>query len=99
MNNQEPTNRELMDVNRELMTAIYDLSSAMQAFATNTEKRLSRIESTMVTKDYLDERLSHLTGRIVRKTDALVEQLVAEKSLSRPSADRILAMPPSLESL
>ncbi len=49
-----------MVLSRELMTAIHDLSSAMQAFATNTEKRLSRIESTMVTKDYLDERLSHI---------------------------------------
>ncbi len=82
-----------------LEKTIQDLAVSVQLFATNTEKRLSRIESTMVTKEYLDERLSHLTGRIVRKTDALVEHLVAEKSLSRPSADRILAMPPSLESL
>ncbi len=82
-----------------LEKTLQDLAATMNMFATNTEKRLSRIESTMVTKEYLDERLSHLTGRIVRKTDVLVEQLVAERSLSRPSADRILAMPPSLESL
>ena len=46
------------------------------------DKRLTRVESTMVTKDYLDEKLVDLRGDIVillrkedRKLEALIEKL------------------------
>lgn len=63
------------------------------------ESRVTKVESTMVTKDHLDQKIATLIGRTNRKTEALVEQLVVEKTLSRPGADRILVMPPSLEAL
>jgi hypothetical protein len=46
------------------------------------DKRLTRVESTMVTKNYLDEKLADLRGDVVvllrkedRKLEALIEKL------------------------
>jgi len=63
--------------------------------------RLTRVEATMVTKEYLDEKLYDLRGDMVimtRKVDTkvntLVRELVQQKSLKPASAQKILANEP-----
>ncbi|MEK7068035.1 MAG: hypothetical protein AAB956_03495, partial [Patescibacteria group bacterium] len=65
------------------------------------DERLTRIEATMVTKDYLDDKLSDLKGDLVvlmRKEDAklgaLVEILQKRKVISNEDVKTILAMQP-----
>ncbi|PIT94093.1 hypothetical protein COU00_00755 [Candidatus Falkowbacteria bacterium CG10_big_fil_rev_8_21_14_0_10_43_11] len=79
MENQEPTNGEILE--------------AINNFANNNEQRLqsietdivelnqgaAKIEATMVTKDYLDDKLSDLKGDLIvvmRKEDAKLQALV-----------------------
>ncbi|MBP9762195.1 hypothetical protein KBD34_01105 [Patescibacteria group bacterium] len=99
-----------------------DVLGAFQVFATDTEVRLSRLEtkfrdvetaivkleskvdgleSRMVTKDYLDDKIADLRGDLVvlsrksnKKLETVIEELVANHSLKRSVADRILAMEP-----
>lgn len=63
--------------------------------------RLRSIEARMVDKAYLDDKLADLRGDLIaltRKEDVklctLVDELVDQGSLSRRTADRILAMEP-----
>lgn len=65
------------------------------------EPRLSRIEATMVTKDYLDDKLADLRGDLVvimrkedKKLHVLLEEMVRAGTLSPRVAKRILAMEP-----
>lgn len=67
----------------------------------NNEGRLSRIESLMVTKDYLDDKLSDLKGDLViimRKEDAklqaLIDVLQKRNLISGEEARLILSMQP-----
>ncbi|MFA5129881.1 MAG: hypothetical protein WC477_03065 [Patescibacteria group bacterium] len=67
----------------------------------SVKSRITSMESQMVTKDYLDNKLADLRSDLVvltrkenTKLSVLVEELVVEKSLTRKSADRILAMEP-----
>lgn len=105
--------------------AMETVLSAIQAFASNTEvrltkiesrltgtelkleglprihARLTKIESTMVTKDYLDDKIADLKGELIilarkanTKLSVFVEELVASKTLKRSIADKILALEP-----
>ena len=65
------------------------------------EGRLDRIEATMVTKDYLDEKLADLRGDLVvltRKEDhkltALVEILASKNVITPEESARIISMEP-----
>lgn len=65
------------------------------------EGRLNKVEALMVTKDYLDEKMSDLKGDIVvlmRKEDVklktLVEILQNKKILSADDAKKILSLEP-----
>src|SRR3989338_6159239 len=53
------------------------------------DHRLNKIEATMVTKDYLDDKLADLSGDLVvllrkedKKLGALIEELVSNKVIS-----------------
>jgi hypothetical protein len=65
------------------------------------ESKISGLESRMVTKDYLDDKIVDLRGDLVvlsrksnKKLETVIEELVANHSLKRSVADRILAMEP-----
>ncbi|MFA6429670.1 MAG: hypothetical protein WCV84_04210 [Patescibacteria group bacterium] len=65
------------------------------------DQRFERIEGAMVTKDYLDERLTslrdeliHLSRRTNTKLSVLIEDLESRKVLDHASAQRILALEP-----
>ncbi len=98
-----------------LETKTDNILTAINDFATDTEKRfqgienrfgtmetkVTRIDATMVTKDYLDDKLADLRGDlvvIVRKEDtkvsALLKLLQAKKLLSPKETGKILSMEP-----
>lgn len=63
------------------------------------ETRMGGIENRMVTNEYLDDKLFALRADLIRmakraekRFEQLLEELVAEKSLKRSTADRLLAM-------
>ena len=65
------------------------------------EGKVDKIEATMVTKDYLDEKLADLRGDLVvltRKEDTkvgkLIEVLKRRKVISEEETKEILAMEP-----
>ncbi|MBI2416179.1 MAG: hypothetical protein HYV33_06000 [Candidatus Kerfeldbacteria bacterium] len=73
----------------------------MEGRQDNMEGRLDKIEATMVTKDYLDDKLADLKGDLtvlIRKEDhkmtALVKLLHHKQILSEQEADQIFAMEP-----
>ena len=92
-----------------------EILEAIHAFAEQVDRRFSgiegdmnslkikvaSIESRMVDKTYLDDKIADLRGDLIalsRKEDVklstLVEELVVQGSLSRRTADRILALEP-----
>jgi hypothetical protein len=113
--NSEPTNTEILEAVNNFSTAVdkrFDgidnrLDSmdnrldSMDNRLGNMDGRLTAVEATMVTKDYLDEKLADLRGDLVvlvRKEDnkfgALITELLKEKVLSQDAAKRILSMEP-----
>jgi archaellum component FlaC len=75
--------------------------SGLIAGVSNLKTDMAFVKSQMVTKDYLDDKLANLRGELVTltrkenvKLSTLVDGLVTEGSLSRKTADFILAMEP-----
>ena len=65
------------------------------------DQRFGRIESTMVTKDYLDEKIADLRGDLVvlirkedKKFSALIDVLKYRQVISNDEATKILSMEP-----
>lgn len=99
---KELTNLDLLHAIESVQESLHEV---IQEFATHADerfdrvdRRMTKIEATMVTKDYLDNKLAdeslHYGGNI-RKTneriDLLTDALVAERSLS-PKAARAVAV-------
>ncbi|OGY42124.1 MAG: hypothetical protein A2Y67_01895 [Candidatus Buchananbacteria bacterium RBG_13_39_9] len=70
------------------------------------ENEISEIKSTMVTKDYLDDKLADLRGDLVvlmRKEDtkvrALIDILKVRKVISEEDVKKILALEPFSQNL
>lgn len=63
----------------EKETTNNEILGAINEFSTRVDERFNKIESVMVTKDYLDEKLADLRGDLVvliRKEDTKVKKLV-----------------------
>lgn len=61
--------------NNKVLEAIHELSTQMDTRFETVEREITMIKSTMVTKDYLDDKLSDLKGDLVvlmRKEDRKV---------------------------
>lgn len=91
MAKQEISNKELLETINDSFT---DLEGKMG-------KQFMEIKATMVTKDYLDEKLADLRGDLVvlmrkedRKLKTLIEILKERKVISRKDEEKILAMEP-----
>ena len=85
----------------EILEAINVFSTHVDGEFASLNKRVTKIEATMVTKDYLDEKLGDLRGDIIvmlrkgdRKLGALIAELLTRKLLDEDAAKRILAMEP-----
>ena len=97
----EPTNQDLLNVINDVLSAVNTFAQHTEDRFTGIENRLNRVETTMVTKDYLDEKLGDLRGDLTvvmrkedRKLTTLVEELVKYKVLPMESAQHILSMEP-----
>ena len=112
----EPTNTQLMgaitgfrnDIRTEMLEFRDEILDAMGTFSESVDRRfdavetrLTRVESQMVTKSYLDDKLADegaLMGGNVRETNlkihALTNKLVSAKSLSASAARSVTLMPP-----
>ena len=60
MQNESP-NTEVLEAIRLLADNVQDLTNTVESMNT----RLTRVESTMVTKSYLDDKLADLRGDVV----------------------------------
>ena len=96
---QEPTNTEILH-------AINDFADHVEKRFDGVESRLDKVESTMVTKDYLDDKLADLRGDLVvlmRKEDkkvmALIDILKERKLITDDDVKKIMAMEPFPQSL
>jgi hypothetical protein len=93
MDNQ-PTNQDILET-------INEFSTHVDKRFVRIEERIGSMEKTMVTKDYLDDKLADLRGDLVvltRKEDAKLAatlNLLAQKHvISNEEAKTILAMEP-----
>ncbi len=94
---------------RDVDTRLYDLRNRIQIVddrLQGVDDRLHQVENTMVTKEYLDERLfdlkadlALLTKKEDRKVTALIEELERQKVLSHETVRRIMAMEPYPQSV
>lgn len=87
--------------NEEILHAVKDFADDVQKQFDEVRTRLTKVEATMVTKDYLDEKLFDLRGDFVilmRKEDAKVETLVdvlrQRKVISDQEAEKVLGSGP-----
>ena len=106
--NNEPTITDVLDAVNEFATKTEERFGLMETrFDTmetrfdTMETRLDRIEATMVTKDYLDDKLADLRGDIImelrhedKKVVALIEVLRNRNVISTDEAKNILGMKP-----
>jgi DNA polymerase II small subunit/DNA polymerase delta subunit B len=97
----------------EILTAISDFANHTEKRFDNLEGRFDNLEgevntikATMVTKDYLDDKLADLRGDLVimlRKEDTKVKTLVdvleTQKIISETDAKKILTMEPFPQNL
>ena len=75
--------------------------SSMQGDVKSLKSDVNSFKSTMITKDYLDEKLSDLRGDLVvmlrkedRKFGALIAELLERKIIDESAARRIMTMEP-----
>lgn len=85
----------------EILEAINEFSNRVDEKFVEVDKRFNKIEATMVTKDYLDDKLADLRGDLVilmRKEDTkvgkLIEVLKRRKVISEAETKEILSMEP-----
>lgn len=80
---------------------VREILEAVKEFSNKTEERFEKIEATMVTKDYLDEKLGDLRGDLVvmtRKEDTKLRTLISlmqkKQMISNEEAQTILTLEP-----
>lgn len=78
-----------------------DILEAINVFSDSVDERFNKIEATMVTKEYLDDKLADLRGDMVvltRKEDvklrALAEILHKHQVISNDELKQVLLMEP-----
>lgn len=90
----------------DVLSAVNQLSLYLEKRMDRLEERVSLIEGTMVTKDYLDKRLSILRGNIMevlykldKKVTLIVNELGKRNILPKQVVKQIHALPPFPKSL
>ncbi|OGL72943.1 hypothetical protein A3C96_01685 [Candidatus Uhrbacteria bacterium RIFCSPHIGHO2_02_FULL_60_10] len=93
--------KKIDDNQTELMEAINVLSTDTDGRFNKVDERSGRIEATMVTKDYLDEKLGKLKGALIEidrkidnKANKLINVLCDNKQTVLGQRDNILAEGP-----
>lgn len=95
---KEITNQELLN---SVNDSFSELENKMDGRFDKMDKRLTKIEATMTTKDYLDDKLGDLRGDLVvlmRKEDVKVKKLVdilkKRELISEEEVNEIMSMEP-----
>ncbi|MDO8583884.1 MAG: hypothetical protein Q7R83_01765 [bacterium] len=101
MPTNEPTIQDVLDVLHTFAEQVDGRFSNLEQDAGLLKSEVAGIKSTMVTKDYLDEKLGDLRGELVSlarkqnvKFEVLVDGLVEQGSLKKTVAQKVLAMEP-----
>lgn len=88
-------------MNNKNEPATKEILEAINEFSAKVDERFDKVEAVMVTKDYLDEKLSDLRGDLVvltRKEDvklrALAEILRKHNVISEQEFKQVLSMEP-----
>lgn len=83
----------------EVLEAVNTLSTHMDERLSRLEGDVTQVKATMVTKNYLDDKLYDLRGDLVvlmrkedKKVQSLVELLHSKKIISEEETKRILSM-------
>lgn len=97
----ETTNEEILHAVKDFAEHVQGQFDDVHEQLTGIKSRLTKVEATMVTKDYLDEKLFDLKGDLVilvRKEDAKVKMLIdvlrQRKVISDQEANQILGTGP-----
>jgi hypothetical protein len=84
----------------EVNETIYDLAQHMDERFDGLERRVTKVEATMVTKSYLDDKLADRRGDLVgmlrtedQKVNRLVGVLSEKKTLSPSETKDVLSFP------
>ena len=92
---------EILEAINEFSSKVDERFDKVDERFDNLEGRVGKIEATMVTKDYLDEKLADLRGDLVvlmRKEDTkvikLIEILKKRKVITEAEEKEILSMEP-----
>lgn len=101
MTNHEPTTTDILEAINDFSSDNDKRFNKMDDRFEKVENDLKVIKSTMVTKGYLDEKLSDLRGDLsvlIRKEDTKVKELVnilvKKKILSEKEQERLFKMEP-----
>lgn len=99
--NKEATNNEILEAINDFSTKVDERFSGIENDISGIKGEIVGIKNTMVTKDYLDEKIADLRGDLVvllRKEDnklgALITELLDRKVIDDAAARRILTMEP-----
>jgi arsenate reductase-like glutaredoxin family protein len=92
--------------NEEILNTVNDFATQTEIKFDKLGNEVNEIRTTMVTKDYLDDKLSDLRGDLVvlmRKEDtkvkALIEILKKRKVITEEDVKKILTMEPFPQNL
>ena len=93
--------REILEVMQHYAKGVDEKFEAIDEKFVSIDERFDRIEATMVTKSYLDDKIADLRGELVvltrhedTKVVTLVTTLKKSKVLPSKEAEKILAMEP-----
>ena len=100
-NNENPTIADVLEAVNEASTKTEKRFQGIDTRLDGIDGRLDKIESTMVTKDFLEDKLADLKGDIIvelrsedRKLATLVEVLRTRQVITEADAKQILSMKP-----
>jgi len=92
---------ENQPTNQDILEAISEFSSQVDEKFVKVNERFNKIESIMVTKDHLDEKISDLRGDLLimsrkedRKLNATISLLTEKHLITEDEAKNLLAMEP-----
>jgi archaellum component FlaC len=99
--NQEPTIRDVLDAMQTFSSSVNEQFVRVDKRFTGLDKEIATIKATMVTKEYLDDKLTDLRGDLValvrkgdRKLAAVVDELVKRQVFDEATARRIFELEP-----
>lgn len=97
----DTSKQEILEAINTFATHVEERFDFLEADVTGLKADVAQIKATMVTKDYLDEKMADLRGDMVvltRKEDkkvvAIIELLVERNIIAAVDAKRILGMEP-----